>query len=440
MQPKPFPDDDVADTFRHARKQQVRQTFQGFLLSFLLTLPFLWQIGAMINGYVVKLPPWVQALLATFIQIKGGWPLYRGAYRSFSKMLQFRKRSNDLEAKKGNTALLIVLGTTVAYGFSLIVYLFGLPYYLYFEVSAVILTLVLLGRWLEALNQDKVAESLEKLLQIQPTTALIEKNEQWKEIPIESVVIDDIFLVHPNHVIPMDGIVLEGQSAVNESMLTGESQPTIKTPGSKLLAGTFNENGLLKVKSTRVASQTVLSAIMKFVEKAQSSQTDIHQLIQHLSTIFIFFTLGSSLATFLTWIFLGASYATGLINAIAVIIIACPCALSLAVPTVMMVTHALSAQHGILFGGNSFPIAMSNDFDTEIVQLTNIRNALDLSQAAKKKIQQNLFFAFVYNVLGIPLAAAGLLNPYIATGTMGMSFFSVIANALLLRYWRPRKP
>lgn len=646
--------EDSAQAIRKASQKETRYYFKYFLIALLLSLPFLFQMLGMLLGYTYEIPSLLQILLATGVQFGCGWMFYRSAYYA-------------LKSGTSNMAVLIALGTSAAYFFSLFVYLGKWPQHLYFESSAAIITLVLFGRWLEALTKGKTSASLEKLLNLQPKKALVQKQGEWIEILIQQLQKGDLFRVRAGEYIPVDGLVLEGNSWVNESMLTGESLPVSKQADDHVYAGTLNQNGSLIAKATQIGSETTLASIIRLVEHAQGSKAPIQRLADHLSAIFVPIVLGISFLTWLGWALVTGSYTEGLLNAIAVIVIACPCALGLATPAVIIVATGVGAEKGILFkeaealekaekidtllfdktgtltegkpsvenvyaaegykkidilalafsleaqsthplaqsimreckdkgieplktenfetfpgqgvGGLingkyyylgslgfakqagiqmdpdsvllesrgetlsvlweegkiigwlsfkdkirptsaeairlltdmhihpmmvtgdqpqtaatiatqlnirdvkaqrlpedkireidiqkaegkwvgmvgdgindapalakadvSFALGKGSDIAIEVSDVTLLREdligvvqAIHLSKAAMRKIKQNLFFAFIYNILTIPLAAAGLLDPIIAAGTMAMSSISVIINALLLKYWK----
>lgn len=646
-----------SDALYRARKRETSHYFKYFAIALFFSIPFLIQMGASALGYDIHFSPEAQLVLATIVQFTCGLIFYRNAYYS-------------LRVGKGNMDLLIALGTTAAYGMSLFSFFTGRIDQLYFESSAIIITLVLMGRWLEALTKGRTSAAVEKLLQLQPKNAWIDKNGQWEEVPIGMIQKKDVFLVRPGERIPVDGIIIEGESWVNESMLTGESLPVHKKTGAHVFAATINENNSFKAKAMQVGSETVLASIIHAVEQSQGSKAPIQHLVDKISAIFIPVVLAISFLTAIGWLLSGAPLNTALINAIAVIVIACPCALGLATPTVIMVSSGLGAQNGILFKeaaslekahklttllfdktgtlteghptvqdiypgeshsknevlqiaasleqhsthplglsilyeakdreltiekveefesfpgkgvagyvngvyyflgslpfarehhvevdpslfvmesrgevliilwsskgltgyisladtirpsskyaieklkemgihpvmltgdrqgtaeaiaeevgindfkaallpqnkteevyrykqqGNfvgmvgdgindapalaaadvSFALGIGSDIAIEAADITLMRSnlisvgqAIELSHKTISKIRQNLFLAFIYNILSIPLAAAGLLNPIIAAGAMAMSSVSVVANALLLKYWKPKE-
>lgn len=319
----------------HHDKDQ-KNHFRRFFISALFTTPFLFQMVSMFFGVTENIPPILQLILATIIQFGCGWGFYQASYYG-------------LRNGSANMDLLITLGTSAAYGFSLVVYLFNLPQHLYFESSAVIITLILFGRWLEAVTKGRASNAVSQLLQLQPKIAFVERNNSFLSIPIEEMKKGDIFLVRPGENIPVDGVVVEGKSWVNESMLTGESLPVAKEMGSKLFAGTNNQNSLLKAQASGIGSETILASIARLVEKAQESKAPIQRLADKISEVFVPAVVLISLATLLGWGLLGGDFIQGLMNGIAVLVIACPCALGLATPTVIMVASGVGAQNGILF-------------------------------------------------------------------------------------------
>jgi P-type Cu+ transporter len=608
--------------------------FYRFFLSALLTLPLLLQM------FFPIIPPVVQLVLATIVQFWGGLNLYKGSFHA-------------LRTGSANMDLLIIMGTTAAYLFSLCTIVLHLKQPLYFDTSALIITLVLFGRWLESKAKARASDAIQKLLQLQPKSAKVKRDGEFVEIPIADMKKGDLFMVRPGENIPVDGEVVEGESAVNEAMLTGESAPVKKETGAPVFAATNNLNGGLIVKATKLGNETALAAIIRLVEQAQSTKAPIQRLADTLAGIFVPFVILISLLTFAGWLIAGGGINAALINAVAVLVIACPCAIGLATPTVIVVASGKGASLGILFreakalerakaidlllidktgtitegkpavtkvegegleaayalenlsqhpiaqaicdyaksqkvplkkaeefisipgkgvrgkvdgqfytvgslpfaeeegisysgeaaclvwnkerllgsisihdrlrknsaaaiarlnamnihtvmltgdkkenaravaaeanvqefeaeilpenkaekvkqfktagkvvgmvgdGINdapalaaadvSFAIGAGSDIAIESADITLVRNdlqsvveAIQLSQETFKKIRQNLFFAFIYNSLGIPLAAIGLLNPVIAAAAMAMSSVSVVGNALLLKRWKPK--
>ncbi len=300
-------------------------------ISALLTAPLILQMTGLYH-----LSAWVQLLFATIVQFLGGWRFYRASYFS---------------ALKGRASmdLLIALGTTAAYAFSLCVLLFRLPESLYFESSATIITLVLLGRWLESKSKRKASEAIQKLFELQPKIAKVKRNGNFEEVPISEMHVGDEFLVRPGENIPVDGTVLEGQTTVNEAMLTGESLPLVKEVGSKIFAGTGNQNGSIIAKAIQVGKDTALARIIGLVEQAQNSKAPIQRLADVVSEYFVPAVVLISLLTFLAWWMASGEISKALICAVSVLVIACPCALGLATPTVIAVASGLGAKYGILF-------------------------------------------------------------------------------------------
>jgi Cu+-exporting ATPase len=601
----------------------------------------------------------LQWLLATPVQFWIGARFYRGAWAS-------------IKHGSGNMDLLVALGTSAAYFLSVTIVLFDIHQPVYFEASAVLITLVLMGKLLEMRAKARASDAIEKLIQLQPKIAHVERNGEIIEVSVGQLRPDEVFFVRPGENVPVDGVVLEGSSTLDESMLTGESMPQIRQANDKVYAATLNQHGMLKCRATAVGSHTQLAAVIRLVEQAQGSKAPIQRLADKISGIFVPIVLVLAALTFVVWAAAGSDISDALINAVSVLVIACPCALGLATPITIVVasglaaregilvkdaaaleranklsvlvldktgtltegrpaltdlrpsaasstdellriavslaqhsTHPLSAtikeyadeqgiqplpisdfaetpgqglrasvngeahllgspayaaqrhiavdepsilalqQHGktviavtresvllgyiafadkirpssraavarllemgvrvvMLSGDNqataqaiaeqagigefiaevspqdkaryvtslknpgtlvgmvgdgindapalaaadvSFAMKSGSDIAIEAADITLMRNdlnsvadAIDLSHVTLSKIRQNLFFAFAYNVLGIPLAALGLLNPMIAGGAMAMSSVSVVSNALLLKQWRPGEP
>jgi len=324
------------ETAHHMHDDSVTETRRKFLFAALLTFPLMLSMFGMLLGFPEQIPIWIQAILATIVQFWCGWPFYKSSYYS-------------LKAQSANMDVLIILGTSAAYGFSLVVVLLRLDQPLYFESSAMIITLILLGRWLEARSKKKASSAIQKLLNLQPKFAKVKRDGEFVDLPIESLKPGDLFLVRPGDSIAVDGVVTEGESAVDEATLTGESVPVYKGPESKVFSGTTNTNGSLVVEATQVGAQTVLRRMVKLVEQAQNSRAPIQRLVDKISEIFVPIVVLISGLTFLAWVLLGFSLSESLIPAVAVLVIACPCALGLATPTVILVASGRAAEVGVLF-------------------------------------------------------------------------------------------
>jgi Cu+-exporting ATPase len=287
------------------------------------------------GGHEDILPRWLQLLLATPVQFWVGKRFYVGAWRA-------------LRGGGANMDVLVALGTSMAYLFSAVVTLLALNQHVYFEASAAIITLVLLGKLMEARAKSKASAAIEELVKLQPKTARVERDGAIIEIPAGEVKVDDIFIVRPGENLPVDGIVIEGASSVNEAMLTGESLPVAKQPGEKVFAATMNQQGMLKCRATSVGSHTQLAAIVRLVEEAQGSKAPIQRLADTISGIFVPVVVAlSAMTLFFTW-WLAGDFVPALINGVAVLVIACPCALGLATPTAIMVGTGRGAQAGVL--------------------------------------------------------------------------------------------
>ncbi|MCM2276731.1 MAG: heavy metal translocating P-type ATPase [Oligoflexia bacterium] len=339
----------ITEASRLGEKQrklaEYRLELRRFAISGLLTLPFLYQMAAMFADLGAAapgthaadpVPRWLQLLLATPVQFWIGWRFYRGAWHA-------------LRGGGANMDVLVALGTSAAYLYSAAVTLLGVEHqHVYFEASAAIITLVLLGKLLEARAKGRTSSALEQLIRLQPKTARVERDGRILEIDVRELALGEIFLVRPGERVPVDGEVIEGASHIDESMLTGESFPVGKEPGAKVYAGTQNAQGLLKCRASGVGSQTVLSEIVRLVEEAQGSKAPIQKLADRISAIFVPAVTFVSLLTFAFAFWLTDSPVSALIHAVAVLVIACPCALGLATPTAIMVATGRAALSGLL--------------------------------------------------------------------------------------------
>ena len=307
-----------------------------FWISAALTLPLMLHMGTIFSGTTAELlPRWLQWLLATPIQFWIGMRFYTGAWHS-------------LRGGSANMDVLVALGTSMAYFFSAVVTLFALNQHVYFESSAAIITLVLLGKLMEARAKNKTSAAIEELIRLQPKTARVERDGKIIDVDANTLKINDIFIVRPGENLPVDGIVIEGSSNVDESMLTGESLPVSKKVGAKIYAATMNQQGLLKCRATSVGAHTQLAAIIHLVEEAQGSKAPIQRMADTISGIFVPVVVAvSTLTLLLTW-WLANDFVLALINAVTVLVIACPCALGLATPTAIMVGAGRGAQVGVL--------------------------------------------------------------------------------------------
>ncbi|MCM3161506.1 heavy metal translocating P-type ATPase [Metabacillus litoralis] len=339
--------EDVADL-----KAKEIETQQGkFFFSLILSIPLLW---AMVSHFsftsFIYLPdmfmnPWVQLALATPVQFIVGKQFYVGAYKA-------------LRNKSANMDVLVALGTSAAYFYSLYLSIVSIGseahmIELYYETSAVLITLIILGKLFEVRAKGRSSEAIKKLMGLQAKTATVFRNGVEQEVVLEDVVVGDILYVKPGEKVPVDGEIIEGRSALDESMLTGESVPVDKTVGDSVIGATLNKNGFLKVKATKVGRDTALSQIIKVVEEAQGSKAPIQRLADQISGIFVPIVVAIAFLTFFVWFIwiTPGDFAEALEKLIAVLVIACPCALGLATPTSIMAGSGRAAEIGVLFKG-----------------------------------------------------------------------------------------
>lgn len=284
---------------------------------------------------------WVFLALATPVQFYTGLDYYRGAYKA-------------LRVGAANMDLLVAMGSSAAYFYSVAVLVGGLlgvnlGEHVYFETAAVIITLIKLGKLLEARAKGNTSEALKRLMNLRPKTATVVRAGAEVEVPVSRVVVGDTLIARPGERIAVDGLVVEGRSAVDESMLTGESLPVDKAPGARVSAGTINKQGRLKFEATGVGRNTALAQIIRLVEQAQGSRAPIQRLADRVSEYFVPAIILIAFAVFAVWFFVTGDFATAFVRLVAVLVIACPCALGLATPTAIMVGTGKGAENGILF-------------------------------------------------------------------------------------------
>jgi P-type Cu+ transporter len=310
---------------------------QAVVLAVLLSLPLAVPMVGDLFGQHWMLNAWLQWALATPVQFWLGARFYRAAWKA-------------LRAGTGNMDLLVALGTSAAYGLS--VYLMftddsGMPH-LYFESAAVVITLVLLGKWLEARAKRQTTEAIRALQALAPETARVRRGDEELEVPLAEVVVGDLVVVRPGERVPVDGEVLEGHSHVDESLLTGESLPVSKGPGERVTGGSINAEGRVVLRTVAVGAETALARIVRLVESAQGHKAPIQRLVDQVSAVFVPVVVGIAAVTVLGWGLTTGDWSTATINAVSVLVIACPCALGLATPAALMVGTGIAARHGIL--------------------------------------------------------------------------------------------
>lgn len=351
------------------RQVAIEKQTARFLFSMILSLPLLW---AMVSHFsftsFIWLPeafmnPWVQLALAAPVQFIVGWPFYVGAYKA-------------LKNKSANMDVLVALGTSAAFFYSLYESIQSAVQgtheaALYYETSAVLITLIVLGKLMEARAKGRSSEAIQKLMGLQAKEAVIERDGKEMIVPISEVKVNDLVFVKPGEKVPVDGEIIEGTTAIDESMITGESLPVDKTIGDTVIGATINKNGFVKVKATKVGKETALSQIIRVVEQAQGSKAPIQRMADQISGIFVPIVVGLAVLTFLTWyIFVDPGNVTSALETfIAVIVIACPCALGLATPTSIMAGSGRAAESGILFKGGEH-LEITQSLDTVVLDKT----------------------------------------------------------------------
>lgn len=343
-------EENQVETMDH-REREIETQKGKLIFSIILSIPLLWSmVGHFSFTSFIYLPemlmnPWMQLALAAPVQFIIGKQFYIGAYKA-------------LRNKSANMDVLVALGTSAAFFYSLYITIQSIGrnqhmLSLYFETSAILITLIILGKLFEAKAKGRTSEAIKKLMGLQAKTAIVFRDSEELEIPLEEVIVGDIVYVKPGEKIPVDGEVIEGRSAIDESMLTGESVPIDKTIGDSVIGATINKNGFLKIKAMKVGKDTALAQIVKVVEEAQGSKAPIQRLADIISGIFVPIVVGIAVVTFLIWFIwvTPGNFAEALEKLIAILVIACPCALGLATPTSIMAGSGRAAEYGILFKG-----------------------------------------------------------------------------------------
>jgi P-type Cu+ transporter len=344
---------EAEDAEAKARQAEIANQKHLLIVGLIFTLPLfvfsmlrdMMLLGSWADAAWVNVLVWA---VATPVQFYVGWQYYVGAYKAL------RNRSANMD-------VLIAMGSSVAYFYSVVVTVGLLSGHVYFETAAVIITLIRVGKFLEARAKGRTSEAIKKLMGLRAKTARIRRDGIEMEVPVDEVKVGDRVLVRPGETIPVDGVVVEGHSTVDESMLTGESLPVEKGPGAPVTGATLNKMGLLDFEATKVGKETALAQIVRLVEEAQGSKAPIQKLADQVSGVFVPMVIALAGGTFLVWYFLGSRFAPlplnadittftrALINMVAVLVIACPCAMGLATPTAVMVGTGKGAQQGILF-------------------------------------------------------------------------------------------
>ncbi len=342
-------DDDTApeDAEAAAREAEIQHQWRRFLIGAAFALPLFlmsmsrdfgllpaWANDAWVN--------WLFLALATPVQFYVGWDYYTGAYKS-------------LRNGSANMDVLVALGSSAAYFYGIAVMIalaagsMALGHHVYFETSAVIITLIVLGKVLESRAKGRTSAAIKKLMGLRAKTARVRRDGVEVDLPIEEVVAGDVLVIRPGEKIAVDGRVVDGRSAVDESMITGESLPVDKRVGDQVIGATMNKQGLLTIEATKVGKESALAQIIRLVEQAQGSRAPIQRLVDKVAAYFVPIVIGIALLTFVIWLLSGAGFTAALVRLIAVLVIACPCAMGLATPTSIMVGIGKGAEQGILF-------------------------------------------------------------------------------------------
>ncbi len=345
--------EDSHEHHKMMQEQELSKLKQLLVLSIVLAVPafiigmMLMRDGLFYVGYELPYAPFILFIISTPVQFYVGWRFYEGAWASLKNFT-------------ASMDTLIAMGTSAAYFYSMwAVFLSPVPQSQYFEAAAIIITLILLGKYLEERAKEKTNEAISKLLTLAPKMATVVRNGKEEKIAVDDLQVGDVVIVKPGESIPVDGVILEGQSSIDESMITGESIPVEKQKGDTVIAGTANKNGSFHFKTTKVGANTTLAKIVKLIEDAQGRKAPIQRIADRVSAYFVPVVVLIAIATVVFWTFFSAQgLAFGIMAAVSVLVIACPCALGLATPTAIMVGTGKGAQEGILIkGGDSLETA-----------------------------------------------------------------------------------
>ncbi|MBN1102593.1 MAG: copper-translocating P-type ATPase [Deltaproteobacteria bacterium] len=353
---------DAEDAELVARKAEIHSQTRKFIVGVIFTAPLFflsmgrdfgmtgeWSHASWVN--------WLFLALATPVQFYTGWDYYIGGWKSL------RNRSANMD-------VLVAMGSSVAYAYSLALLIHPpLGTHVYFETSAVIITLIKLGKMLESRTKGKTGGAIRKLMGLRPKTATIIEEGRELEVPLSRVKVGDQVIVRPGEAIPVDGVIMEGESSVDESMLTGEPIPVDKQPGERVAAGTINGEGLLRFEAMKVGSETALARIIRMVQEAQGSKAPIQALADRVAGVFVPGVIGAALLTFFLWWAVGGEFVPATVRMVAVLVIACPCALGLATPTAIMAGTGKGAEKGMLFK-NSEALETATRLDTIVLDKT----------------------------------------------------------------------
>jgi Cu+-exporting ATPase len=338
--------ENLEDAEAQARQAEIAHQWRRLIVGAVFSIPLL---ALSMGRDLGILGAWSQAtwvnylfwLLATPVQFYVGWDYYVGAYHS-------------LRSGSANMDVLVALGSSTAYLYSIPVTLglfgtMGGGYHVYFETAAVIITLIVLGKLLEVRAKSRTSEAIKKLMGLRAKTARVVRNGVEDDIPVEQVRVGDIVIVRPGEKIPVDGLVVEGSTSIDQSMITGESLPVTRTVGDEVIGATLNKQGMIRFEATRVGRETALAQIIKLVEQAQGSKAPIQRLVDKVAAVFVPAVIVAALITLALWMLGGYDFTTSMIRMVAVLVIACPCAMGLATPTAIMVGVGKGAENGILF-------------------------------------------------------------------------------------------